>query len=87
MYFYEQKFNSAAPAETDDEEVVISEGDETVSAIPLNMTTETNFNVSDTKPTSTRNPSTGVVAGILIPAGAAACIFLIKKDKRRRGRK
>lgn len=87
VYFYEQKFNSAAPAETDDEEVVISEGDDTVSAIPINMTTETNFNVSDTKPASTRNPSTGVVAGILIPAGAAACIFLIKKDKRRRGRK
>ena len=87
VYIYEQKFNSAAPADADDEEVVITEGDETVSAIPLSMTTETNFNVADTKTSTTRNPSTGIVAGVLIPAGAAACIFLIKKDKRRRGRK
>ena len=91
VYIYGQKYNSAAPADADDEEVVISEAgeetDDTVSAIPLNMTTETNFNVADTRTSTTRNPSTGVVAGILIPAGAAACIFLIKKDKRRRGRK
>ncbi|MBP5604629.1 MAG: hypothetical protein J6X60_03690, partial [Ruminiclostridium sp.] len=33
------------------------------------------------------NPATGAAAGILIPAAAAASIFLVKKDKRRRGRK
>jgi len=33
------------------------------------------------------NPSTGVAAGIIIPAAAIGSVLLIKKDKRKRGRK
>ena len=81
VYVYGSKFNSAAPAysETEaseqEEEITISDN-ETVS-----------YNVAAVSDTRAKNPSTGAAMGILIPAGAAALLFLGKGAKRKRGRR
>ncbi len=86
--------NGKSSGEGDDDEVVVI--NESTATITNNYTagdtTTGNSDgaaakaaaVSAVKPA---NPSTGAAAGLLIPAVAAASIFLIKKDKRKRGRR
>jgi hypothetical protein len=92
VYVYGQKFNSAS-ASGEETEVIINDDDAISLTASVDSTPAvgsyggTAYSVADTSTKSSKNPATGVAAGVLIPGAAVACVFLIKKDKRRRGRK
>ncbi|MBR5089528.1 MAG: hypothetical protein IK093_08870 [Ruminiclostridium sp.] len=82
VYVYGQKLNSASPAYSETE-LTLNEADAITISEPVGST----YTVADISEKSSKNPATGVAAGIIIPAAAVASLLLIKKDKRRRGRK
>lgn len=99
IYVYGDQPQSGAPAFEDEEEEdpdsVVSGavfGNDAEIVEPDNGTVgRTNVpvagNTSAPSANNTANPKTGVAAGIIIPIAAVGSLLLIKKDKRRRGRK
>ena len=53
-----------------------SDGDEVVLITPSNTPTAGNV-----------NPSTGIAAGVIVPAAAIGSVLLVRKGKRKRGRR
>ena len=86
--------NAAAPATVDDSldspygttgnypEIVIEDMDD--SSVPAPVAS---IDISVNPSSRVANPSTGVVAGILLPAAAVVSVGLLRKGKRKRGRK
>ncbi len=69
------------PDDSEEEEIAILDGYEPnkYSGVVAGQTTSPNARSA--------NPATGAAAGIIIPAAAVGAVLLVKKDKRKRGRK
>lgn len=90
VYVYGNRASSAAPEADTTPDKSVNDTAAYINGNTTNSGTKTAAAVSNvTAPAAgkTANPSTGVAAGIIIPAAAAASLFLAKKDKRKRGRK
>ncbi|MBR5091777.1 MAG: hypothetical protein IK093_20335 [Ruminiclostridium sp.] len=86
IYVYGEQGNSAAPTVDNNGSNSygkVNNSDNTAKLVEDNKTAA--VNVSPTNKTA--NPATGVAAGIIIPAAAAGSLLLLRKDKRKRGRR